>query len=83
MIQSFALEFDNEQEMLKIADKLWNHHNVTGEIEMLPLSDGRWRINVHSEKQLRDSTLEKLEGKRVQARSILSDMKKETLDESD
>ena len=69
MIQSFALEFNTEEEMLQTGDKLWNRHNVTGELEMLPLANGKWKLIVHSEKQLREATLEKLAGKRVQIKT--------------
>lgn len=65
MIQSFGLEFDTEEEMLETAKKLWNVHKVTGEMEMVALPNGKWRLNIHSEKQLRDSTLEKLNGRLV------------------
>ncbi len=77
MIQSIALEFDARDDMEKTASLLWNKYDVTGELEMMPLEDGRFRLTIHSEKQLRDSTLEKLPGKRVQAKSILRDTKKE------
>ena len=65
MIQSFGLEFDTEEEMLETAKKLWNVHKVTGEMEMVALPNGKWRLNIQSEKQLRDSTLEKLNGRLV------------------
>ncbi len=77
MIQSIALEFDSYAEMEKAAALLWNKYDVTGELELMPVSEERFRLTIHSEKQLRDSTLEKLPGKRVQAKSILRDTKKE------
>lgn len=84
MIQSFGLEFDSEDEMLAAVNRLWNQNKMTGEIEMLPLGNGAWRLNVHSEKQLRESLLESLPGKRVKARSIMqSDGKRELQDDDE
>lgn len=65
MIVSFALEFQDEKEMRAVAQRLWNRHKITGEMEMMPIGDGRWRLSVHSEKQLRQSTIDKLPGKPV------------------
>lgn len=72
MIQSFALEFDDRAAMERVAKKLREKYGVTGEIEMSPIEDGGWRLTVHSEKQLREATLESLEGRRVKAKTIIS-----------
>lgn len=82
MIQSFGFEFESEEEMLSVADKLWKKHGVTGEMEMYPVKEGKWRLNVHSEKQVRDSTLEKLPGKPVTVSSLSTmDKRKGNTDE--
>lgn len=67
MLISFALEFDDEQALRQSVRKLWQQHGVRGEFELLPLGNGRWRLSVHSERQLRLSTLENLPGKLVKA----------------
>ena len=77
MFQSIALEFENREEMEKAASLLWNKYDVSGELELMPLDTGRFRLTIHSEKQLRDTVLERLPGKRVQAKSILREAKKE------
>jgi len=72
VILSFALEFDSKKEMNKAAKKLWKKHDITGEMEIVRLDEGRWRLNVHSEKNLRDSTISKLAGKRVEVDATVS-----------
>ncbi|MGI6037948.1 MAG: hypothetical protein ACOYD6_06935 [Limnochordia bacterium] len=62
MLVSFALDFNSREEMKKVADKLWKQLKITGETEMVPLDNGKWRLIVHSEKQLRQTTIESLEG---------------------
>lgn len=62
---SFALEFDAEEAMREAAEVLWKKHNITGEMTMRRTSEGRWRLEVHSEKNLRPQTLEKIGGERV------------------
>lgn len=76
MIVSFALEFESRAEMEKVVERLQKRHEVSGELEMLPLGEGRWRLTVFSEKPLRESSLESLPGKRVSARSTV---RRETL----
>lgn len=68
MIVSFALDFNSRDEMEQVANKLWKQHKITGEMEMIPLPGGRWRLSVHSEKQLRSSTIEALPGKRTSSK---------------
>lgn len=65
-MQYLTFEFDNEKEMRDLIKKLWDHYGVTGEVHVRPLSDGRWRLQVHSEKELRESSLEKLSKWRVE-----------------
>lgn len=74
MILSFALEFDDEESMRRAAKKLWEKHEITGELDMTSLGDGRWRLDVHSEKNVRDVTIEALGGTRVKARSAVTRM---------
>lgn len=66
-MQSLAFEFDSEKDMREIVKKLWDHHNVSGEMAIRPLANGRWRLDITAEKEVRDSTLEKLAQYRVEA----------------
>lgn len=61
-----VFEFDSETEMREVARKLWDHYGVTGEMGMRPLPGGKWRLSVNSEKDLRESTLEKFSQYRVE-----------------
>lgn len=72
MIISFALEFADEPTMRKAVEKLWDKHEISGELEIRPLDDGKWRLQVHSEKQIRDATIESLGGTRVKVRSAVT-----------
>lgn len=74
MIMSFALEFEDEASMRRAVEKLWEKNGITGEVDMTPLDEGRWRLDVHSEKTVRDSTIEALGGTRVKARSAVTRM---------
>lgn len=74
MITSFALEFDDKEELEKVFKLLWEKKQITGEIEKLPLRDGKWRLNVHSEKSIRQSTIDNLAGKQVKARAVIRPM---------
>lgn len=81
---SLAFEFETEEEMKKAAEQLWTKHSVTGELEMYVTNSGRYRLNIHSEKTIRDSVLEKFSGKRLQAKSSFgSKLPKEVISEDD
>jgi hypothetical protein len=56
--------FDTEEALRQGARRL-GKFGVTGEIEMRPLPSGKWLLEVSSEKDLRDTALEKLEGQRI------------------
>lgn len=66
---SIAYEFETEKEMKLVAEQLWNKHGITGEFEMYQTGNGRFRLQVYSEKQIKDSVLEKLPGRNVQVKS--------------
>ncbi len=66
---SFAFEFETKQVMEKVAKQLWDKQGITGELEMYSTSQGRFRLVVCSEKPIRDSVLDKVPGKRVQAKA--------------
>ncbi|HPT83705.1 MAG TPA: hypothetical protein PLM25_07435 [Limnochordia bacterium] len=65
-MHSIALEFTSEEEMRAVADRLWNKHGVTGELEMFQTPSGTFRLHIYAEKPIKESILEKLPGKRVQ-----------------
>ncbi|MFZ5814563.1 MAG: hypothetical protein ACOY93_04610 [Bacillota bacterium] len=65
-MQHLVFEFPTEKEMRETVHKLWETHNVSGEMQIRPLKDGKWRVEVYSEKELRDSTLEKFAAYRVE-----------------
>jgi hypothetical protein len=60
------MEFDRLQDLEEAERHLWERLGVTGEIACRPLPDGRWRMDVVSEKPLRGATLEKLKGRVVE-----------------
>ena len=65
---SIAYEFETEQDMQLVADQLWNKHGITGEFEMYQSPNGKCRLQIYSEKQVKESVLEKLPGKAVQVK---------------
>jgi hypothetical protein len=65
-LQSFVLEFDNEKDLREASKKLWDGLKVTGEMGVKPLGNGRWRLEVNSEKEIRESSLEKFKDYRVE-----------------
>jgi hypothetical protein len=67
-VYSIAYEFETEEQMKAVADQLWNKHGITGEFEMYQAGNGRFRLHIYSEKQIRESVLEKLPGKHVQVK---------------
>jgi hypothetical protein len=66
-MQYLIFEFASEAEMREVAKKLWDGHGITGEMHMHPVVGGKWRLEIASEKELRDSTLEKFAQYRVEA----------------
>lgn len=65
-MQTLVLEFENEKDLRDTAKKLWEGLKVTGEMGVKPLANGRWRLEVNSEKELREATLEKFKDYRVE-----------------
>lgn len=52
--------------MRETVKKLWDHHNVSGEMSIRPLAGGKWRVEIHAEKDLRESTLQKFAEYRIE-----------------
>lgn len=65
-MQYLVFEFPTEQEMRETVKKLWESHNVSGEMAVRPLPGDRWRVEIHAEKDLRESTLEKYAEYRIE-----------------
>lgn len=65
-MQTFSLEFDTSADLDEGIRHLWDRLAVTGELMAKPLPEGRWRLQVVSEKPVRAATLEKLRGRRVE-----------------
>lgn len=84
MVFSIGFEFETEEQMLATAEKLWKKHGITGELEMYPTSNQKYRLNIHSEKQIRESILDQIPGKRMQAKiSYGTSAPKESQNEDD
>lgn len=60
-----TIEYATEEEVHRAADHLWCKLQVTGEVSVKPTPDGRWYLEVASEKDLTAQTLEKLGGVRL------------------
>lgn len=57
-MQYLVFEFDTEKELREVVDKLWNKYNASGELRVRAISGGRWRLEMNTEKEIRDATLE-------------------------
>lgn len=62
---NFSLEFDNEVEIRETTRRLLAVHGVTGEIGCHRLQNGRWRLDVMSERDLTEGLLDSLKGRKV------------------
>lgn len=63
----FALEFDRLIDLEAAVRRLERHYDLTGEFHALPLEGGRaWRLTVWAERPLRQGTVERLGGRRVE-----------------
>lgn len=66
MQQQITFEFESEKELRETVKKFWDGLNVSGELAVRPLGNGRWRLEIMAEKDLRESTLEKFAQYRVE-----------------
>ncbi len=62
---SFTLEFDNELDIRDMTRRLLLVHGVTGEIGCHRLQNGRWRLDVMSERELAEGMLDSLKVRRL------------------
>lgn len=60
-MQTFVLEGTDRDSMRNVAIRVWNDLKLTGEMGLRPLGDGRWRIELFCERDLKASELERLD----------------------
>lgn len=66
----YALEFDREADLQQALRRLETQYDLTGEFHVRPLEDARgWRLTVYAERALRESVVDKLGGRRIEATS--------------
>lgn len=66
-MQHLIFEFATDREMKETVKILWEQHNVSGEMSIRPITGGRWRVEINSEKDIRESSLEKFTAYMVEA----------------
>ena len=66
-MQYLVFEMDSKEKVQEVLKKLWEHYGVTGEVQVMPLGQDKWRLEISSEKELREATLEKFAEFRVEA----------------
>jgi hypothetical protein len=66
-MQHLVFEFTDEQQLRTTVQKLWEGIGVSGELSIRPLKDGKWRCEIYTEKELRESQLEKFAEFRVES----------------
>jgi len=62
-MQTVVLEFSDRQALEEAVRHLWERLQVSGELVTSPTAEGRWRLEIVSERPLRSATLEKLGGR--------------------
>lgn len=65
-MQSIVLEFDNLRALEEAMAHVWDKLAVTGEVSSHPRPEGKFRLEIVSEKPIRGSTLEKVGGRIVE-----------------
>ncbi|MFO8060686.1 MAG: hypothetical protein R6U70_08535 [Bacillota bacterium] len=61
---SFVLEFDDDKQMRECQRMLVEKYSFTGEMAVRLRDDGKWRLTAYSEKRFRESSLDRLPGRR-------------------
>ncbi len=65
-MQSVVLEFEDERALDAAITQVWEKLAVTGELLRQRLPEGRFRLEIVSEKNLRRDALEKLGGRLIE-----------------
>lgn len=60
-----SYEFPDRASAKAALDALLKKAGVTGELEIRPTDTGKWLMKVHSEKDIKDTSVEKLGGHRL------------------
>lgn len=66
-MQHLVFEFQTEEQMRSIVHHLWEKIGVSGELDVRPIKDGKWRCQIYSEKELKESVLGQFAEYRVEA----------------
>lgn len=65
-MQTITLEFENEKDVREEAERLWRKVGITGEMGIRPVGNGHWRLELNSERELKQSVVERLKGKVIE-----------------
>jgi hypothetical protein len=65
-MHSVVVEFDDERALEDAIAHIWDRLGVTGELIRQRLPEGRYRLEVVSEKALQKSSLEKIGGRLIE-----------------
>jgi hypothetical protein len=66
-VQTVVWEFETRRELDEAVRHLWDRLDISGELSVQRLPEGRWRLELVSERNLRSATLEKVGGRLVGA----------------
>lgn len=66
-MQHLIFEFQTEEQMRDIVHRLWEGIGVSGELDVRPTKDGKWRCEIYSEKELKEAQLGQFAEYRVEA----------------
>lgn len=65
-MQKYTFDFASKDEMTEVAKRLWDQLKVSGEMSANALPGGHWRLELNSEKEIREAALEKFKPWRVE-----------------
>ncbi|MEW6723478.1 MAG: hypothetical protein AB1331_00960 [Bacillota bacterium] len=63
---SLTVEFSSQTEIKGGLEGIWKRLGITGEIELRPADNGRWILEIHSERKIRESALKGLNGRIIE-----------------
>ncbi len=66
-MHTVVLEFDERRAVDSAVEHLWDKLNVSGELLVRHLPEGRFRLEVICEKTLQKASIEKLGGRLIEA----------------
>lgn len=80
-MMSFALEFNSKEELTKAVTALWEEYGITGETEVMPMENGKWRLYIYSEVDLDQEKIQKLGGEGISSKSVFASARKKQEEE--